>query len=549
MSRISFADLVATRVPLTSAEAVGLTLAAADALAECGGGALPADDALLLSSTGHVSLTNVSIATEPYDTVQTTAALASLARRLLRLDDPDAGDRRQRVPGGLLVVLARSLRQIDLEPLPPGEFREALDRFGSPDAAVLAAVFWRAARMRMPAARAAAITPLELDAPGRPDAAARDRRHNVPNASELRRYLREMERDLYEARSAARVPAPAAPAPPRVARLKRTTLAAAATVGGAVAGTLMAFALVAALERRPHLPPASDAPVVADAVPAAEPPPAPLAAARTVAPLLLPAAGGTDVFSPSYAPAGRTLLFHAGRQSAPLMRASISDAGEVDGVETLLDDGAANYHVTMSPDGARIAFDSDRDGERGVYVANVDGTRPTRISGERYAAVPSWSPDGGRLAFIRAEPGRPKVWNVWIADVRTGHLRRVTSHAVGQPWGASWFPDGRRIAYSVEDRLMVADLDTRLARGYRSPREKRLVRTPAVSPDGTRIVFQVQRDGVWLLDLERARMRRVLDDATAEEFVWSPAGDSIAFHARRGGSYGLWRLSLAAGGN
>jgi Tol biopolymer transport system component len=184
---------------------------------------------------------------------------------------------------------------------------------------------------------------------------------------------------------------------------------------------------------------------------------------------------------------------------------------------------------------------------RGVYVASADGATPRRISGSGYAAVPSWSPDGTRVAFVRAEPARPRVWNIWIADVRSGRRERVTEHSVGQPWGASWFPDGRRLAYSLEDRLMVADLETGMSTGYRSPRAGRLVRTPAVSPDGRRVVFQVQRDGVWLLDLQRARMRRILADATAEEFVWSPEGDAIAYHARRDGSYGLWRLTIPGG--
>jgi hypothetical protein len=52
-----------------------------------------------------------------------------------------------------------------------------------------------------------------------------------------------------------------------------------------------------------------------------------------------------------------------------------------------------------------------------------------------------------------------------------------------------------------------------------------------------------------LLDVDRARMRRILEDATAEEFVWSPDGDAIAYHARKGGSYGLWRLAMNTSGN
>jgi Tol biopolymer transport system component len=275
----------------------------------------------------------------------------------------------------------------------------------------------------------------------------------------------------------------------------------------------------------------------------------PIATTRSVQPLLLSAAVGAEVFSPSFSPRGRAILFHTGRAASPLMRASMSDAGEVQQVEKLIDDGASNYHVVMSPDGELIAYDSDREGVRGVYVAHADGTNPRRISGTGHSLVPSWSPDGTRVAFVRAEPHRPRVWNVWIADLESGELERITDHNVGQPWGASWFPDGRRLAYSVEDRLMVADLDSGMSRGYRSPREGHLVRTPAVSPDGRQIVFQVQRDGVWLLDVERARMRKILTDATAEEFVWSPQGDAIAYHARTGGSYGLWRLALNGGAN
>ena len=81
---------------------------------------------------------------------------------------------------------------------------------------------------------------------------------------------------------------------------------------------------------------------------------------------------------------------------------------------------------------------------------------------------------------------------------------------MGQAWGASWFPDGRRIAYSVEDRLIVRDLESGVSRVYPTPVAGRLVRTPAVSPDGQRIVFQVYRDGAWVLDLRTGSLGRLL---------------------------------------
>lgn len=86
------------------------------------------------------------------------------------------------------------------------------------------------------------------------------------------------------------------------------------------------------------------------------------------------------------------------------------------------------------------------------------------------------------------------------------------------------------------------DLQTRAATRYRSPVKGRLVRTPAVSPDGTKIIFKVFRDGAWLLDLADGSMLRVLTDPTAEEFAWSPDGRRVAFHSRRDGQWGIYVL-------
>jgi Tol biopolymer transport system component len=261
----------------------------------------------------------------------------------------------------------------------------------------------------------------------------------------------------------------------------------------------------------------------------------------------VPIIRSTDVdnepaFSPSFDGTESAMFFHAGRDGS-LRKASMDGDGSVLEVTTIVNDGARNYHVRASPDGSRIAFDSDRDGERAVYVATRDGRNLRRVSGPGYAAVPTWSPDSARLAFIRAEPGRPRVWNVWTAEVATNELRRLTSHSVGQAWGGSWFPDNRRLAYSHEDRLLVLDTISGDERVFPSPVKGSLVRTPAVSPDGRSVVFQVFRQGTWLLDLSDGTMRRILEDPSAEEYAWSPDGRRIAFHSRRSGEWGIWMMA------
>ena len=263
------------------------------------------------------------------------------------------------------------------------------------------------------------------------------------------------------------------------------------------------------------------------------------------APLELAVADGA--FSPTFATTGRELFFHAGRANAGrLLVANLDDSGHVMRVSAVNGNHgeARNYHPRVSPDGRWIAFDSDRDGARGVYVASRDGEQLQRVSGPGYAAVPSWSPDMKWLAFIRGEPTRPRVWNLWLRDLSTGALQRHTAFRSGQVWAASWFPDGRSICYSHDEQLIISHVDGREDTVIDSPRRGRLVRTPAVSPDGRRVVFQVFRDGVWLLDVNTLSMRRILDDATAEEFAWSPDGRRIAYHSRRDGDWRIWVMAV-----
>jgi hypothetical protein len=251
-----------------------------------------------------------------------------------------------------------------------------------------------------------------------------------------------------------------------------------------------------------------------------------------------------SMFSPAFSSDGTALFFHSGKSSDAHSALETAALGGGDlRVMKIVDDGARNFHVQPSPDGTRVAFDSDRDGERGVYIANRDGTGVRRVSGAGYAAVPTWSPDGGRLAFIRAEADRPRVWNLWLLTLDTGETRRLTAFRFGQTWNASWFPDGRRICYTHEDAVIVRDLDSGASVSYASPQPRHLVRTPAVSPDGRHVVFQVARSGAWLLDLADGSMRCVLTDPTAEEFAWSPDGRRVAFHSRRDGEWGIWLMA------
>jgi Tol biopolymer transport system component len=65
-----------------------------------------------------------------------------------------------------------------------------------------------------------------------------------------------------------------------------------------------------------------------------------------------------------------------------------------------------NADPVWSPDGSKIAFSSDRDGNYEIYVMNSDGTQQTRITTDpAYDGQPTWSPDGSKIAFISTRNG------------------------------------------------------------------------------------------------------------------------------------------------
>lgn len=295
--------------------------------------------------------------------------------------------------------------------------------------------------------------------------------------------------------------------------------------------------------------------------------------------------------SPDVSPDGRTIAFDmvgdiwvlpiSGGEARALTKAS--------GI-------AMNFHAAFSPDGSKIAFISDRDGQENIWLMNADGSNPKRISNQREKrmALPAWTPDGNfivaRTGGDSNNDGRGELW-MWHVDGGTGV--KVTRDSTSNTSWPNVSPDGRYIYY---EEIVNIPGDRNPARGlYQLRRLDRKMGTiaeitsgvgplqdggggrrssggaiaPAVSPDGRWLAFGRRiadgtqmvagheygpRTALWLRDLETGTERIVMDPITTDvmernnngalpRYSWTPDSKSIVID--EGGK--LRRLDVQSG--
>ena len=238
--------------------------------------------------------------------------------------------------------------------------------------------------------------------------------------------------------------------------------------------------------------------------------------------------------------------------------------------DNLFGDEAPAY----SPDGARIAFQSNRS-ERGdnkydIWIREPDGTlhNLTNISSERGSAEnPAWSPDGARIVF-NAHPGSKKddIYVMDVTDDEIGDEDNISAVAHDrdnkmQDRSPSWSPDGSRIVFSsksgdgdecsVEDgagtedcfdiHVVNADGTAPVELTGGQPRETNY-KAPAWSPDGERIAYHISPDdgkaSISVTDPTGATHRSLTHHSGRAHTnpAWSPDGSMVALSANLNGS-------------
>ena len=214
--------------------------------------------------------------------------------------------------------------------------------------------------------------------------------------------------------------------------------------------------------------------------------------------------------------------------SAHLTSLPLLDGREPDSLVVHVRDGR---QPSWSPDGAWIAFSSQRDGNDEIYIMALDGRHPVNLT--KHSArdgAPSWSPDGRRIAFVSDRNGNS---NIFAMDANGDNVKQLTFDGSVDAGNLSWSPDGRQIAFaSWQGGIYVLNLDSRdVAQLTDDPHSN----SPSWSPNGFRIAFaksdtSYSNSDIYTMNADGSGVIQLTDNLIWEfEPCWSPDGKRIAF--------------------
>jgi TolB protein len=182
-----------------------------------------------------------------------------------------------------------------------------------------------------------------------------------------------------------------------------------------------------------------------------------------------------------------------------------------------------NYLPAWAPDGSKLAFTSNRDGNPEIYVMNKDGSGLRRMTNSPTIDVsPTWSPTGNQLAWVSDRTGLPKIYlmnadgtgqRLLVGDPRsdrpTWSRGKYNEIAYASQTGPGY--DIKIYSFATGEAVKVTD-------GIGSNE------SPSFSPNGKHIAFTSTRNGkaqVFTVDRDGNNLRQITHEGNNKFASWS----------------------------
>lgn len=250
--------------------------------------------------------------------------------------------------------------------------------------------------------------------------------------------------------------------------------------------------------------------------------------------------GDREIYLHELSPDGRTFVM---RNITPTQEDLMLLDRDGTNPRELTNDEFFDRYARWSPDGKKIIFTSDRNGKYNLWMINADGTNLKQITDEteKSPSIPAWSPDGKRISYDNTKesfiydlsnpwsaenlkklpsPGENSFFRAWdwspdgkkiigyfeggnnegmaVYFFETNSFEKLNNHTSFN----FWFPDNRRIIYSVDGKPYITDTETKKEREIEGL-SREYIRHIRISRDGKLLSYTVlnSESDIWLLDL------------------------------------------------
>ena len=215
---------------------------------------------------------------------------------------------------------------------------------------------------------------------------------------------------------------------------------------------------------------------------------------------------------------------------------------------------------TVSPDGEQFVFEWCDS----LWIAPTQGGVAHALQVPVGKDVwPVFSPDGKKIAF---QSDRDGGWKLFELTLATGATRQISFHSEGaRPYG--WTPDGRAVVACVvrdsdgagpAERIALIPSDTR---GAETILFDTYGNEPSLSPDGTKLLFTREGDDlyrkrahgtkasqVWLYDIPAKTFTCLVKRETESRTpLWTPDGKGFYYVSSEGAAQNVWHRELESG--
>jgi dipeptidyl aminopeptidase/acylaminoacyl peptidase len=229
----------------------------------------------------------------------------------------------------------------------------------------------------------------------------------------------------------------------------------------------------------------------------------------------------------------------------------------------------------ISPDGKRVAYEVSKTNweenafETEIWIANVAEPHAALLltGGKKSSSGPQWSPDGRQLAFISDRDGKKQVYVIYPEG---GEARQVSKSETAVAT-VRWMPDGKSLIYSAPDaeskdmkarkekygefdivkaeytmnNLWMQPLDG-TARQLTTGKDFSVTGF-SVSPDGTKVAFSGPVDpmpgssgtsDIYVANVADGKVQKIVSTKGPDNNpIWSPDGSEVAYTTANGADF------------